>query len=152
MFGMLSRNHATGRLFLVERSSQATNFREIEVVEGRPTYVYANEARLQLPDLLVDKELVPPSFIDRLVHDSLKQRKTLASLASTYLATDLGRYVPLFMKERLVDAFARSSGKFTFEERRDVKHKKPFAKSLNAALRCSGVKSGHSVSTKIISA
>ncbi len=134
VFGMLSRNQATGRLFVVERLSQSTDFREIEVVKGRPTYVYANEPRLQLPDLLVDKELVPSGFIGRLVHDALKQRKTLASLASAYLATDLGRYVPLFMKERLVEAFARSAGKFTFEERTDVKHKRPFAKSLNALL------------------
>ena len=134
VFGMLSRNHATGRLFVVERVHRGTDFREIEIQDGRPTYVYANEDRLQLPELLVAKGLVPAQLMGRLVHDAIREKRSLTSLTSAYLATDLARYGPLFMKERLVDVFARGTGTFTFEERTTIKHTRPFARSLNALL------------------
>lgn len=132
LLGVLDHNRATGVLTVVDRGTRRSDIRELHVVDGAPTYVFADADRLQLPDLLTRKRIVPKALLPELVHSALSARLPLIEVASRHLSTDLGRYRSMFMKERLADLFAWGSGRFSFDEESPPRRAQPFAKSLLA--------------------
>lgn len=130
LFGMMAKNLTTGRLVIVDDTYRREDFLEIEMVEGMPTHVYASDPRVQLPSLLVSKKLVPEGLMEQLVHISLSQQDPLTEVVSRGLGTDLARYRPMFMKERLIEIFSRRAGRFVLEDVERPARPKPFAKSM----------------------
>jgi hypothetical protein len=130
LLGQLDHRSATGVLLVSERSHRGSDFRELHIASGAPVYVFASDPRMQLPELLVAKKLVPPALLAEAVHAVVRERRPLLEVANERLATDLGRYRAMFMKERLLDLFARNAGAFSFDGRARPLPLRPFARSL----------------------
>lgn len=134
ILGALAQRNATGRLYVTDTAHQARASREIDIVNGRPTDVYAHSAALQLPRLLISKGLVPESMMLELIHRSVLEQRPLDELAGERVGTDLRQYHPVFMKDRLVDMFDWPAGRFAFDDTVRPNEVRPFARSLFALL------------------
>jgi serine/threonine protein kinase len=132
VFGALAQRNATGRLFVSDTAHQAKASREIDVVHGRPTHVYAHSDSLQLPDLLVQKRFVPASMMRELIHRTVRERRSLEQIASEQVRIDFSQYHTVFLKDRLVDIFDWPAGRFAFDDTVKPEVTTPFARSLYA--------------------
>ncbi len=130
LFGMLDAVSASGVLLIQEHGYRRHDFREVHVRDGAPVYVYANAPKLQLPELLVAKRLLPRTLIAELAHVMVRERRPLLEVATRYVGTDLAQYRGVLMKERLLDLFARNAATFSFDERQTPVALRPFARSL----------------------
>lgn len=131
MLSRLARTQRTGRLVIMESGSgKSVARREIDVVKGAPTFVYADRPELQIPALLVRREIVSQQLVPELVHQSLKKRQPLDDLLSRRAAMDVSGHRPLFMRDRLAELFKWRQGKVAFDEGTLPRVTKPFAPSL----------------------
>jgi serine/threonine protein kinase len=131
VFGALAMRNATGRLFVSDTAHQSRASRELDIIAGRPTDVYAHSDALQLPALLVQKKYVPASMMRELIHASVVQLRPLELIAGEKVGMDFSQYQTVFMKDRLVDIFDWPSGKFAFDDSIKPEPKVPFARSLS---------------------
>lgn len=135
--GLLSRDQATGRLLLAPEGLRRTTWREIHLVRGSPTYVLANEEAAQLPDFLLARRFVTRDAIGSAVHAVFETGRPLIELVPTYAAPGApmigaSKLHVLWMKERLVDVFRWTAGRFTFEPEFKPPPAAPFARSLSS--------------------
>lgn len=130
VLGALARQRSTGRLFLVDQGYRRFNYREVDLVGGKPTYVYANLEELQLPTLLISKRIVPKTMLPELIHQSLKDQRPLHEIAGAQAGQHIGTYQSMFLKERLAEVFNWSAGRFIFDGTVQSGHTTPFVKTM----------------------
>lgn len=129
-FADLSRRRVTGRLYVRCHGYRRFDFRELDIVGGRPVAAYANEESLQLPSLLVSKRLVPKGMLEEIVHKSVLLDRALNEVASARLATNLDAYASAVEREKLVDMFAWDAGDVFFDPNVPLSSARPFASSV----------------------
>ncbi len=134
VLGALAQRNATGRLYVTDTAHHTRASREIELVNGRPTNVYAHAESLQLPEMLVQKRFVPASMMRELIHRAVVQRRPLEVLAGEQVGIDFSQYQTVFLKDRLVDIFDWPAGRFAFDDTVRPEHTVPFARSVYALL------------------
>jgi serine/threonine protein kinase len=134
VIGALAHRNATGRLYVTDTAHQARASREIDVLNGKPTSVYAHSPNLQLPRLLVSKRLVPEAMMPDLMHRTVTEGRMLDVIAGEKVGVDLSKYHAVFMKDRMVDIFDWPAGRFAFDEGVTPPPSPPFARSLFALL------------------
>lgn len=134
VFGRLARERSTGRLMVSLGGRGPPVRREITIVDGRPTYVYANTAELQLPELIKQRNVVSEQQLGAIVHRVIIENRSLESVIAERIGVDVARYFVSFMKERLSEAFRWSAGRFSLDAGAVLTHSNPFAPSLLALL------------------
>ena len=130
LFAEYTRHPISGRLLLYRDRSTRGDYREIELLGGEPTFVWTEEESLQYPTMLVSKKVLRAQAIAELAHMTVAARRPLELVVSKRLGTDLSRYRPMLMKERLVDVFARGFAAYTVVERTQLVHTESFATNL----------------------
>lgn len=130
VFADLSRRRVTGRLYVRCHGYRRFDFRELDVVNGRPVAAYANEESLQLPTLLVSKRLVPKGMLEEIVHKAVQLDRGLSEVASARLATNLDAYASVVEREKLIDMFAWEAGDVFLDSSVEKNGARPFASSL----------------------
>ncbi|MCK6545538.1 serine/threonine protein kinase [Myxococcota bacterium] len=118
----------TGKLYVLPEGLKRAVHREVHVVDGAPTWVYASDEHLQLPDVLVAKKLVPRALVAELVHEALATRRSLDDLVASRL--QIGRSRTMVMKERMLDMVRWRLGRFVFDPTERPDPTPPFARSL----------------------
>ncbi|MCA9549594.1 MAG: protein kinase [Myxococcales bacterium] len=130
LFAEYTRRPITGRLVLLRDRASRSDYREIEVLGGEPTYVWTEEESLQYPTMLVAKKILRAQAIEELAYMTVAARRPLALIVSKRLGTDLSRYEPMIHKERLVDVFTRGFAAYSVLERTPPVHRESFAPNL----------------------
>ncbi len=130
VFADLSRRRVTGRLYVRCQGYRRFDFRELDIVSGRPVAAYANEESLQLPALLVSKRLVPKGMFEEIVHKAVQLDRGLSEVASARLATNLDAYASAVEREKLIDMFAWEAGDVFLDSSVELNGARPFASSL----------------------
>lgn len=130
LFAEFTRHPISGRLLLFRDRNTQGDYREVELLGGEPTYVWTENDDLQFPTLLVSKRLVRKQTMPELAHEALRARRPIQAVVRARLGTDLDRYRPMLMKERLVELFSRGYASHTVVERTDIVHTESFAPNL----------------------
>lgn len=130
ILGQLGRERQNGRLIIIEGSGHNSARREIEVVNGAPIFVFSDHPSMQLPELLVRHKIVNKDQLDNLLVEIAKREQPLLDLISWTAFTDVTRYWPLIMRDRLSEAFRWAVGRFAFDAEMDPPRAAPFARSL----------------------
>jgi serine/threonine protein kinase len=130
IFADYTRHPISGRLLLFRDRGIRSDYREIELLGGEPTFVWTEEESLQYPTMLVSKKILRAQAIGELAHMTVAARRPLELIVSKRLGTDLSRYRPMLMKERLVDAFSRGFAAYSVVERTELVHTESFAPNL----------------------
>jgi serine/threonine-protein kinase len=127
LFGRIARECPSGRLIVAQQHGVR---REILFAQGRPTFVYANVEDLQLPELLVHKNIVGKDQIEEMVHAAVIEDRALEDVIQDRTGYDVSRYWTAFMKERLTELFRWKQARFAFDVDAPLTHSVPFAQSL----------------------
>jgi serine/threonine protein kinase len=131
----LARAQRTGRLVIMESGvGRSVARREIDILRGAPTFVYADRRDLQLPDLLVRREAIAGAVMPELIHNVLAHREALEDLATRAGLGAMARYRPVVMRDRLAEIATWRRGKVAFDEGILPRVTKPFATSLLSVL------------------
>ena len=131
----LARTQRTGRLVIMSTGSgKKVSRREIDIVKGAPTFVYADTGKLQLPSLIIKRDIVNEDLMPEIFHAVIKHKKSLEEIISRKAAMNLARHRPLFMRDRLAEVFTWRSGKFAFDANTVPRSRMPFAPSLLTVL------------------
>ena len=130
LFAQLGKERSSGRLVLMESGHRDAARREIYVLRGAPVFVYSDHPTLQLPSLLSKHEIVREDQLDELIAQVVERQKPLLDLVPWHAFTDLNRYWPLMMRDRLVEVFRWGSGRFAFDADAEPPRSTPFARSL----------------------
>lgn len=130
VFHHLSKHRLTGKLVIMDKGVNKVARREIDVVQGAPVHVFADQTKLQFPYLYVQHDLVKKELMPELVVQAVRQRQPLEEVARRQTFTDLNPYRPVLMRDRLAEVFTWRYGRFAFDIGRDVKGPQPFAASL----------------------
>ena len=134
LFARLTRERATGRLGFQVLAHQGEVTCEVHLVSGQPTFAYANDASLQLPDLLVAQGLVQDHLLPGLMQVVLATEQRLEQVVAREAAMNLGPYHATFMRERLGFLFRNARGTFGMDPRLLPARTEPFAHSLMSLL------------------
>ena len=127
----LARTQRTGRLVVMEGGSgKKVARREIDIVKGAPTFVYADRPNLQLPSLILTREIVNADLMPEILHQIIKHKKSIEEVISRKAAMNLARHRPLFMRDRMAELFTWRRGKFAFDASTLPRSTTPFAPSL----------------------
>jgi hypothetical protein len=129
LFGKIARDRPSGRLILVDGHDKERR-REIIISEGKPTFVYANQKELQLPELLVQRNLISGEQLAEMVHAALVQDQALELVVAERTGVDISRYWAALMRERLIDLFRWESVRYLLDTDSPVTHTTPFAPSF----------------------
>jgi serine/threonine protein kinase len=132
----IARERLTGRLSLAPESRKPL-YREIHFIRGAPTYVFANEESLQLPEVLVARLLLPKDLVPDAVRRSIAGRAPLDEVAAALsvqgtaqIASAAAKIRTIWMKDRLVEMFRWTTGRFSFETSFVPQPVPSFARSL----------------------
>jgi serine/threonine protein kinase len=134
ILSQLGRDRSTGRLVLMESGHQNSARREIFVVRGAPVFVFSDHPDMQLPTLLARHQVVREDQLDQLVAQAIERKQPILDLISWTAFTDINRYWPLMMRDRLAEVFRWGTGRFAFDADAEPPRTTPFAKSLLAVL------------------
>jgi serine/threonine-protein kinase len=129
VFGRIARERATGRLILLNQSHGFVR-REIELVEGHPTFVYANDVDLQMPPMLVKKRAISQDQAEEMVRAALNSRRRIEDIVHERTGVNARLYRSEIMKERLVDVFRWRDCKYLLDSGGVVQHSDVFAPSI----------------------
>ncbi|MBI2372733.1 MAG: protein kinase [Deltaproteobacteria bacterium] len=130
VFGQLAQEQVTGRLVVMESGPGAVARREIYLVRGAPTFVYSDDIQLQLPKLLVKHDVIRDDQVNDLIVQVIRRQEPILDLISWTAFTDMNRYWPLMMRDRLAEMFRWGAGRFAFDAGAEQHRSTPFAKSL----------------------
>ncbi|MFO0725783.1 MAG: protein kinase [Myxococcota bacterium] len=130
ILGQLGRERQNGRLIIIEGTGNNSARREIEVVNGAPIFVFSDHPSMQLPELLVRHKIVNKDQLDTLLVEITKREQPLLDLISWTAFTDVTRYWPLIMRDRLSEVFRWAVGRFAFDAEMEPPRAAPFARSL----------------------
>lgn len=134
VFSEVSQRRATGRLaFNLWKGRRRARF-DIDLDEGRPTFVLTNEPHLQLPNLLVVKGVIPEDKLALHIRTVLAEATTLEDAVSRNAKFDVAQYRAAVMKERLRHLLRWPEGAFAFDPGARPSSRTPFAVSLLALL------------------
>jgi serine/threonine protein kinase len=134
LFGRIAREKPTGRLIMLNPGYGQFVRREIVIVDGRPTFAYANELELQLPDLLIQRKLTSKEQVAEMVHCALIHDRALEQVVLDRAGVDVTPYWTPFMKDRVLDVFKWKNAKFALDFEAPITHTQPFAGSMLALL------------------
>lgn len=126
LFARLARDRVTGRLVV----SNGLARREMVLIDGRPSFVYANAEELQIPELLVDKKIVTQEQIAEILHWVVLEARPIEEVVAHRAGYDISRYYASFMKERLLELFRWRHGSYAVEQTTMISHSSPFIASL----------------------
>ncbi|MBI4815050.1 MAG: protein kinase [Deltaproteobacteria bacterium] len=130
VFGQLAQEQSTGRLVVMESGPGAVARREVYLVRGAPTFVYSDDIQLQLPKLLVKHDVIRDDQVNDLIVQVIRRQEPILDLISWTAFTDMNRYWPLMMRDRLTEMFRWGAGRFAFDAGAEQHRSTPFAKSL----------------------
>jgi serine/threonine protein kinase len=136
---LITRERLTGRLMMTPEGLRRSIYREIHLVKGAPTYVFANEEALQLPEVLVQRKVLARERLPEAIHTSLKTNRPLDEIASSLPEGPVApqhaghRVRTLWMKDRLVDMYRWTAGRFVFVAVQ-AEEAQPWARSLFSLL------------------
>jgi serine/threonine protein kinase len=134
LFARLTREHATGRLLFLLRTDQGEVACELHLVQGQPTFAYANLPGLQLPNLMVAQGLLQDRLLPGLMQVVLATEQRLEAVVARETGLDLRPYTGVFMRERLGLVFKNPRGTFEMDPHLLPARSEPFALSLMAVL------------------
>jgi serine/threonine protein kinase len=126
LLGRLARDRVTGRLVAINGASR----REVMLVQGLPTFVYASTDELQIPELLVEKKIVSQEQIPEILHAVASDGRPIEEVVKERTGVDLSRYYATFMKERMIDLFRWPGGAFAVDLASPISHAVPFTPSI----------------------
>lgn len=126
LFARLARERVTGRLVVANGLAR----REMVLVDGRPSFIYANAGELQIPELLVEKKIVSQEQIAEILHWVVLESRPIEEVVAHRAGYDIARYYASFMKERLLELFRWRSGAYAVEQTTMISHSTPFVGSL----------------------
>jgi hypothetical protein len=130
LFGHLAKEEVNGRLIICNAQTGQTSRREILLVGGRPTFVYANAQELQLPEQFLSKKLCGREQLDETLFEVVQKKKPLETLLSKRSGVDTVAYYGAFMKDRLMEIFKWREARYAVDSHATVTHTKPFVSSL----------------------
>jgi hypothetical protein len=136
---LLTRERLTGRLMMMPEGLRRAIYREVHLVKGAPTYVFANEEALQLPEVLVQRRVVSRDRVPEAIHTSLNTNRPLDEIAPSFSGGPTARQYEgprlrtLWMKDRFVDMYRWTAGRFVFVAVQ-TQDAPPFARSLFSLL------------------
>jgi hypothetical protein len=126
----LARSRSTGRLVIMETGSGKVQRREIDVIQGAPTFVYSDRPDLQLPSLLVRRELVPQALLPEIANQVLRSQEPFIDVVLRRTGVDVFQHWPALMGERFAEIFSWRYGKFAFDASAMLRASTPFTPSL----------------------
>lgn len=112
LLGDVTRRRLSGLLRLEVRTERRKARFDLELEEGRPCDVVTNEPHLQLPNLLVTKQLVQEDRLPRCVRRVLQEAVHLEEAVFREAELDVGRYRDAVLKERLRHLLRWPSGQY----------------------------------------
>ncbi len=134
LFARVTRERPTGRL-IFNLSQHVDDARlEIHLVQGQPTFVYSSDASLQIPALLVRRDLLRENLIPRFLQMVIDEEIALEQIVGREANLDMRQYHGIFMRERLCNLFRWSHGVFWLDADSLPARMSPFAHSLMAVL------------------
>ncbi|MEQ8981528.1 MAG: serine/threonine-protein kinase [Deltaproteobacteria bacterium] len=134
LFARVTRERPTGRLiFNLSQHVDETRI-EIHLVQGRPTFVYSSDASLQIPALLVRRDLLRENLIPKFLQMVIEEEMALEQIVGREANLDMRQYHSIFMRERLCNLFRWSQGVFWLDADNLPARMSPFAHSLMAVL------------------
>jgi hypothetical protein len=126
----LARTRSTGRLVLMETGSGKVQRREIDVVQGAPTFVYSDRAEFQLPTLLVQRGLIPSDVLPEIVHHVTRTQEPFIDAVMRRTGLDVFQHWPALMRDRFIEIFTWRYGKYAFDASAMLRASTPFSASL----------------------
>ncbi len=134
LFARVTRERPTGRLvFNLSQHIDETRI-EIHLVQGQPTFVYSSEAGLQIPALLVRRDLLREGLIPKFLQMVIQEEIALEQIVGREANLDMRQYRGIFMRERLCYLFRWAQGVFWLDPDSLPARMSPFAHSLMAVL------------------
>ncbi|MEL6183790.1 MAG: serine/threonine-protein kinase [Myxococcota bacterium] len=112
-FAEVSPGHS-GRLMFRMKSGRSSARFDIHVNGGRPTFVFTNEPRLQLPNLLVAKGVVDEHRIPAYIREVVDKAMPLEEVVRHNVKFDVASYRSAVMKERLRHLLRWPEGELAF--------------------------------------
>lgn len=135
LLGEAARQASSGRLRIDVRSDRRTARFDLVLEHGRPTEVTTNEPHLQLPNLLVSKQLLEEDTLPRYIRRVLQDAVSLEEAVMRESDQDLRRYRDAVMKERLRHLLRWPAGSYRMQTVPPNARARPaFADSLTGLL------------------
>lgn len=127
----LALSNVSGRLLLMQTSPNApTTRREIDIVNGAPSFVYTDQMEMQTPALLVRRDIISEPLVPEIIHTTLKEKSHLAQIVQQKIGVDVGRHRAVLMRDRFIELFEWKKGRIAFSEGMAPRENRPFANSL----------------------
>jgi serine/threonine-protein kinase len=121
----------TGRLILTDEGQRRVAHREIHLSQGVPMTVLSNDDAHQTAELMITRGLLLRSEHVALVHALTSEQRPIEELAARRRqGGELGNFRPVFMKEKLLELFSWSSGRFILDTSFQPPQRPPFARCL----------------------
>lgn len=134
LFARVTRERPTGRLvFHLAQNVEETRV-EVHLVSGQPTFVYSSEPGLQIPALLVRRDLLEEKLIPRFLQMAIEEERPLEQIVGREANIDMTQYRAIFMRERLAYLFRWQRGRFGLDTESLPSRMSPFDHSLMAVL------------------
>lgn len=134
LFARLARERPTGRIIFDLTTNDGETRMEIHLVNGAPTFVYSSEPRLQLPALLVRRDLLREGMLPRFLQMVIAEEKPLEEIVGREANLDMTQYRTIFMRERLCFMFKWQKGTYWLDSETLPARMTPFSTSLMAVL------------------
>ena len=129
------RGRVSGRLVFVHESFGHGDRLEVHLVNGRPTFVYSSDPSLQIPELMVEKGLLPRDRLEGAVHQCLREERSLEATIADEVGIEVGPWRNALMKQRLGRLLRWTAGRFMLDEQTLPAATRPFAESLLSACK-----------------
>ncbi|MEE2901521.1 MAG: protein kinase [Myxococcota bacterium] len=131
LLSRLALSNVSGRLLLMRTSPNApTTRREIDIVNGAPSFVYTDQMNMQTPALLVRRDIISEPLVPEIIHTVLKEQTHLAQVVQQKIGVDVGRHRAVLMRDRFIELFEWKKGRIAFSEGMTPRESRPFANSL----------------------